>query len=152
MYHILKSGGIDCWLKPYTILALSPTSGLLEAIPDTISFDVLRRRMPEYTTLKNFFESFFGEEETESYEIARNNFIKSLSAYCIVCYILQIKDRHNGNILLDRFGHIIHIDFGFILGSTPGGNIGFESAPFKLTAEMVELMGGIRSPYFHRFR
>ena len=152
MHQILIEGGIDCWLRPYGIIAMSPDSGIIEAIPDTVSLDVLRRRSKKYTNLKNFFESFFGEEGSRLFEIARENFIRSLGAYCIVSYLLQIKDRHNGNILLDRKGHIIHIDFGFILGLTPGGNIGFESAPFKLTAEMVDLIGGIHSQAFHRFR
>ena len=44
-----------------------------------------------------------------------------------------------GNILLDALGHIVHIDFGFVFTNSPGGNAGFESAPFKLTEEFVEV-------------
>lgn len=35
----------------------------------------------------------------------------------------------------------MHIDFGFILGISPGGNLGFEASPFKLSKEMLDLLG-----------
>jgi phosphatidylinositol 4-kinase len=34
--------------------------------------------------------------------------------------------------LLDIYGHIVHIDYGFLLGTGPGTWV-FEKAPFKLT-------------------
>jgi phosphatidylinositol kinase/protein kinase (PI-3 family) len=43
-----------------------------------------------------------------------------------------------GNILLDADGHLIHIDFGFLLTNAPGG-VQFEAAPFKLTTEFAEV-------------
>ena len=65
---------------------------------------------------------------------------------------MQQKDRHNANILIDESGSIIHIDFGYILGESPGFNMNFENAPFKLTQEYVDIMGGIDSPAFRKFK
>jgi phosphatidylinositol 4-kinase len=78
-------------------------------------------------------------------------FVRSLAAYSIISYVLQLKDRHNGNILIDSDGHVIHIDFGFMLSNSPG-NMGFEAAPFKLTMEYVELLGGVDGGYFAKFK
>lgn len=80
-----------------------------------------------------------------AFEEARDNFLRSLVGYSLISYILQIKDRHNANILLDRTGTLIHIDFGFVLGETPKmGKVPIfnERAPFKLTPEFWDVIGG----------
>ena len=46
----------------------------------------------------------------------------------------------------------MHIDFGFLLSNSPGKGIKFELAPFKLTEEMVEILGGITSKKFREYR
>lgn len=70
-------------------------------------------------------------------------FTKSLAAYSLVMYFMQVKDRHNGNILLHRDGRVIHIDFGFFLSNAPGKGVELEkSAPFKLNSHYLEVMDG----------
>ena len=48
-------------------------------------------------------------------------------------------------------GNIIHIDFGFILGISPG-NLNFENAPFKITKEYIDILDGQDSNIFQYFK
>ena len=139
-------------LRPYRILATGPSSGLIEMVTDTSSLDRLKRRAG-FRGLRAHFEAAYGGAGSTDFETAQRNFACSLAAYSMVCYVLAIKDRHNGNILLDREGHLVHIDFGFILGRAPGGRASLEAAvPFKLTREMVDVLGGPTAPLFtHTF-
>ncbi|GMH68925.1 hypothetical protein TL16_g05040 [Triparma laevis f. inornata] len=154
--NILKEAKVPVYTRPYDIIAtqLGGTGGLIEAVPDTVSIDSLKRRDPSFTTLDDFFVRHFGRgvRSSQGYRKARRNFVASMAGYAVICYLLQIKDRHNGNILLDNEGHIVHIDWGFVFMSSPGKNLNFEAAPFKLTSEFVALMGGSRSSSFRRFR
>ncbi|KAF8980606.1 Phosphatidylinositol 4-kinase pik1alpha (PI4-kinase)(PtdIns-4-kinase) [Entomortierella lignicola] len=141
------------------ILVTSDNSGLIETVRNTISIhsikkDAYARRLNEVGvvfTLYDYFQQKFGDPASEKYIKAQDNFMRSLAAYSVITYVLQIRDRHNGNILLDTEGHIIHIDFGFMLSNSPG-SVGFELAPFKLPQEYIDVLGGVNSEKFGEFK
>jgi len=144
MSDIFRKANINLQLTTYEIIITSRTSGLIEFIPDSISIDSLKKKTG--SDLNTFYRNFF----LHHFKEAQKNFAESLAAYSLATYILNIKDRHNGNIMIDIQGRIIHIDFGFILGISPG-NVGFETAPFKMTKEYVNLLDGINSEMYKYF-
>jgi hypothetical protein len=83
-------------------------------------------------------------------EAILTRFAESYSGFCLVQYLLNLKDRNNANIMVREDGSIFHIDLAFIFESGPGG-LNFESAPFKMTKEFVKVMGGFESDCFRKF-
>ncbi|CEF63341.1 Phosphatidylinositol 4-kinase beta [Strongyloides ratti] len=155
--EIWTSEYIPLYLKPYRINVLSADAGLIEPIKNAISLHQLKKKLSMENengippTLLEYFITKYGSIDTVNFIKARQNFVRSCAAYSLICYFLQVKDRHNGNILLDEDGHLIHIDFGFILNQSPK-NLGFETSPFKLTPEIVDLMGGPTGEDFEEYK
>ncbi|CAA0823310.1 Phosphatidylinositol 4-kinase beta 1 [Striga hermonthica] len=153
-YDIFQEAGLPLWLRPYEVLVTSSYTALIETIPDTASLHSIKSRFPNISSLRDFFVAKY-QENSPAFKLAQRNFVESMAGYSLVCYLLQVKDRHNGNLLLDEEGHIIHIDFGFMLSNSPGG-VNFESAPFKLTRELLEVMDsdaeGVPSEFFDYFK
>ncbi|KAL1947994.1 hypothetical protein VTO73DRAFT_13718 [Trametes versicolor] len=144
--NIFTSVGLTLYLFPYRVTATAPGCGVIDVVPNATSRDEMGRA--KVNDLLDFFVAKYGGEDTIEFQRARLNFIQSMAAYSVACYILQIKDRHNGNIMIDGEGHIVHIDFGFLFDIDKSFafilliGVKFEPNSFKLTHEMVVLMGG----------
>uniref|UniRef100_A0A0N5A9R0 Phosphatidylinositol 4-kinase beta n=1 Tax=Syphacia muris TaxID=451379 RepID=A0A0N5A9R0_9BILA len=153
---------VDLYLRPSRIVVCSRSSGMIEPIVNASSLHQIKKNLAISSveekqgqalphTLLTHFLNTYGPPHSEAFLVAQQNFVQSCAGYSLACYFLQVKDRHNGNILLDRDGHLIHIDFGFFLSTSPK-NLGFESSPFKLTQEIIDVMGGIGSDMFEYYK
>uniref|UniRef100_A0A8C8JRF1 Phosphatidylinositol 4-kinase beta n=1 Tax=Oncorhynchus tshawytscha TaxID=74940 RepID=A0A8C8JRF1_ONCTS len=149
LQSIWEQERVPLWIKPYKILVMSSDSGMIEPVLNAVSLHQVRKQ--SQLSLLDYFLQEHGSYTNEAFLTARRNFVQSCAGYSLICYLLQVKDRHNGNILLDSEGHIIHIDFGFILSSSPR-NLGFETSAFKLTSEFVDVMGGLDGDMFNYYK
>ena len=160
---IWEDANTPVWVKQMRILVTGESSGLIETITNGVSVHSLKRSLTlasiaagtnprkRFATLVDHFAKSFGGPESEPYKTGQDAFKRSLAGYSILSYILQLKDRHNGNILVDNQGHIVHIDFGFMLSNSPG-SVGFEAAPFKLSQDYVDVLGGVGSQPFEEYK
>ena len=144
---IFQESKIDVFLRPYRIFSTGVERGVIECIENAKSRHDIGMNGGE--DLLAYFSRTYGMIGSEKFEKARDNFVRSMAGYSVVCYLFQIKDRHNANIMIDDEGHVIHIDFGFIFEISPGGNLHFEKASFKFNHEMNLLIGN-KFPLFSK--
>eukprot|EP00002_Diphylleia_rotans_P031994 TRINITY_DN6677_c0_g1_i2.p1 TRINITY_DN6677_c0_g1~~TRINITY_DN6677_c0_g1_i2.p1 ORF type:complete len:1668 (+),score=400.29 TRINITY_DN6677_c0_g1_i2:37-5040(+) len=104
---IFETANLDVFLAPYKVIATGKNMGVIEVVPNASSRDMLGKNSEG--SLYNYFLHKYGHKDSMQYAEARHNFISSMAAYAVLSYILQVKDRHNGNILVDEVGHIVHI-------------------------------------------
>ncbi|PWN50370.1 hypothetical protein IE53DRAFT_315921 [Violaceomyces palustris] len=114
--RIWKETGSRCWVRYFRILVTSEDSGLMETISDAVSIHSIKKdaysrhvnegKISTYSLYDHYTDTF-GDPSSAKFGKARDKFIESLAGYSIISYLLQIKDRHNGNILVDSDGRLI---------------------------------------------
>ena len=60
---------------------------------------------------------------------------------------MGVGDRHTENILINKYGDLVHIDFSYLLGEDPKIN-----TEINITPEMLDMLGGKNSPTFIKFK
>lgn len=147
MDGLLKRASLDLCLTPYSIIATSPTSGIVEFVDG--SMPVSQILAGYNNSILQFFQAA-APQKGSKYDVAPSvlsSYVRSCAGYCVLTYILGVGDRHLDNILISKTGHFFHIDFGFMFGRDP------KPLPpaFRLTREMVEGMGGLESTEYRQF-
>ena len=147
MDGLLKRAALDLCLTPYSVIAMSPTSGLVEFVDKSTPISQILANYQN--SILQFFQSVAAAPGAK-YEVrpeVMSTYVRSCAGYCVATYILGIGDRHLDNIMLRTTGHFFHIDFGFAFGRDP------KPLPplFRLTREMVDGMGGAESSEYRQF-
>lgn len=99
--RIFDIESLPLWVQPYEVLPTSHQTALIEMLPDTMSVHGIKRCLPSGSTLSDHFFRMF-PAGTPDCEAAQRSFAQSLASYSLICFLLQVKDRHNANILLDK--------------------------------------------------
>lgn len=88
---IWEEENVNLWVRPYKIVCLSNDSGLIEPILNTVSLHQIRKHSNK--SLREYFIDEYGDPDDEPFRMAQNNFMQSCAAYCLISYLLQVKDR-----------------------------------------------------------
>lgn len=101
MEKVWKEEGIQVWVYYYSVLITSENSGLVETIKNAISIHSIKKdgyarnlnQKGITFTLYDHFLCTYGDPNGEAFLKAQDCFMRSLAAYSVISYILQLKDR-----------------------------------------------------------
>jgi hypothetical protein len=134
--QILKTVDKRMTFHTYHVFPFSCNKGWVEMIPEAKTvYDI-----NQTNTIQNYILSHNKELTTEQ---LRQKFLYSCSSNCLLGYMMGIGDRNLHNILVcAHTASIAHIDFSYVLGYDPKH---IESTEMKITAGMVDMLGGTHS-------
>lgn len=153
MDQMWLSNKLDMRLKPYRVLATGVNDngdgvGMIEIVLNSDTTSGIQHKYGggamgalKLDPIDNFIREH--NKDSTSFYNAVDNFIRSCAGYCVATYVLGIGDRHNGNIMVTKSGHLFHIDFGHFLGNFKKKfGVNRERAAFVFTPEMAYVIGG----------
>ncbi|NXY12178.1 PI4KB kinase, partial [Pteruthius melanotis] len=91
LQSIWEQERVPLWIKPYKILVISADSGMIEPVLNAVSLHQIKKQ--SQLALLDYFLQEHGNPNSESFLSAQRNFVRSCAGYCLVCYLLQVKDR-----------------------------------------------------------
>jgi len=140
---IKKELKLDLHIVTYNVRPTGLNNGTLEMVGNSETIHTIRDKM-NFSILNYIMEH---NQDLKVKEL-RDIFLKSTAAYCVITYLLGIGDRHLDNIMVSNDGKLFHVDFGFILGGDPKPL----ATRIRITPEMVDALGGIKSEHYEKFR
>lgn len=100
MDRLLKRAALDLCLTPYSIIATSPDTGLVEFVDKATPISSI---LSQYNgSILNFLRDK-APRKGANYDVspeAMDAYIRSCAGYCVITYILGVGDRHLGMLLL----------------------------------------------------
>ncbi|KAJ6229788.1 pi-3 kinase [Anaeramoeba flamelloides] len=157
MDKLWKQEGLDLRLNPYKVIATGDEVGMLEVVLKSETVAKVQGQAGggataafKTTYMVNWLAKMNNTEEKMKYAV--ENFIYSTAGYIVATYVLGIGDRHSDNVMIQKDGHLFHIDFGHFLGNYKK-KFGFkrERAPFVFTPAYAAVMGGKGAKDYKRF-
>ena len=131
----------SCKVYTYDVFPLNTQSGVVQMIPSTTTLYDIRNST---STLLNYIMS---SNESINVRTLRQRVISSTAGACLLAFTMGLGDRHLENILVCSDAHLVHVDFGFVLGDDPK----HAHTPMRITEDMIDAMGGNQSATFVSF-
>lgn len=130
-------------IPTYDVFPLTEAHGWVIMLEGTTTLYDIRR--VHNTTLQNFLLDRSAGMTVRAFRAA---FARSCASACVLSYVVGVGDRHLSNMLVTEDGRVVHIDFGYILGDDPK----HVRTEMRVTADMVDTLGGKHSTTFELFR
>ncbi len=127
----------------YNVLPYDLNYGWIEIIDEAVTLYDISHKYNK--TLQNYILDL---NHNLTVNEVRDGFIRSCVSSCVLSYILGVGDRHAENILVNKYGELVHIDFSYLLGEDPK-NVKVE---MKITPDMLNMLGGKDSEQFQIFK